>query len=134
MISIELSKRFKKIVRDSGREHEVSEALTLVLQGFGNPHVHAGLSIRKLGNHLYECRTGLAWQLVFLAKKGVLSFVFAGNHDEVKNYLRSYRQTLAGLPPQGYTFDLAPDSDALQRWCSGFRPHPSLPIFPHLIH
>jgi hypothetical protein len=88
MISIELSRRFKKIVREAGRESEVSAALKLVLDGFGNPHAHAGLSIRKLGKHLYECRTGLAWRLVFEARKGVLTFDFAGDHDEVRNYLR----------------------------------------------
>ncbi|MFM2294343.1 MAG: hypothetical protein RLZZ350_756 [Verrucomicrobiota bacterium] len=91
MISVELSKRFKKIVRTAGREQEVSATLKLVIAGFGNPHAHTGLSIRKLGQHLYECRTGLAWRLVFEANKGVLSFDFAGNHDEVQTYLRSHR-------------------------------------------
>jgi len=44
--------------------------------------------IRKLGEDLYECRTGLAWRLIFVAQKGVLTFDFAGNHDEVQNYLQ----------------------------------------------
>jgi mRNA-degrading endonuclease YafQ of YafQ-DinJ toxin-antitoxin module len=89
MISVELSKRFKKIVRKAGREAEVSATLKLVLAGFGSPHAHTGLLIRKLGNHLYECRTGLEWRLIFAARKGVLTFNFAGDHDEVQNYLRS---------------------------------------------
>ena len=88
MISVELSKRFRKIVRKAGREAEVSATLKLVVEGFGNPHAHTGLSIRKLGKHLYECRTSRAWRLVFLAGKGVLTFDFAGDHDEVQNYLR----------------------------------------------
>ena len=88
MISIELSKRFKKIVRQAGREQEVSSTLKLVLEGFGNPHAHSGLAIRKLARQLYECRTGLAWRLIFAAQKGVLTFDFAGDHDEVQNYLR----------------------------------------------
>jgi len=91
MIFVELSKRFKKIVREAGREDEVSAALKLVLEGFGNPHAHSGLAIRKLGEKLYECRTGLAWRLVFEAHKGVLTFDFAGDHDEVQNYLRGKR-------------------------------------------
>ena len=91
MISVELSKRFKKIVRDAGRETEVSAALKLVVEGFGNPHAHAGLAIRKLGKDLYECRTDLAWRLIFVASKGVLTFDFAGDHDNVQNYLRSKR-------------------------------------------
>lgn len=91
MISVELSRRFKKLVREAQREEEVSAALNLVVEGFGNPHAHSGLAIRKLGKHLYECRTGLAWRLVFAAHKGVLTFDFAGDHDEVQSYLRGKR-------------------------------------------
>jgi len=91
MISVELSKRFKNIVREAGREQEVSSTLNLILEGFGKPHAHSGLAIRKLGKHLYECRTGLAWRLIFEAQKGVLTFDFAGHHDEVQNYLRGKR-------------------------------------------
>jgi mRNA-degrading endonuclease YafQ of YafQ-DinJ toxin-antitoxin module len=91
MISVELSKRFKKIVREAQREEETSATLKLVLEGFGNPHAHSGLAIRKLSKNLYECRTGLAWRLIFEAHKGVLTFDFAGDHDEVQNYLRGKR-------------------------------------------
>lgn len=92
MISIELTERFKKIVRESDREYEVSAALGLVRDGFGNPHIHAGISIRKLGKSVYECRTGLSWRLIFTAQKGVLTFNFAGDHDEVQSYLRGHLQ------------------------------------------
>lgn len=91
MISVELSKRFRRIVREAGREDEVSAALKQVVEGFGNPHKHTGLAIRKLGKQLYECRTGLAWRLIFEAQKGVLTFDFAGDHDDVQNYLRGKR-------------------------------------------
>ena len=91
MISVELTKWFKKIVRDARREEEVSATLRLVVDGFGKPHAHSGLSIQKLRKHLYECRTRLAWRLVFEAQKGVLTFDFAGDHDEVQNYLRGGR-------------------------------------------
>jgi len=91
MISVELSKRFKKIVREAQRQEEVSETLKLLLEGFGKPHAHSGLGIRKLGKHLYECRTSLEWRLTFEARKGALTFDFAGDHDEVQNYLRGKR-------------------------------------------
>ena len=91
MISIELTHRFKRIVRERGRQKEVPASLKLVREGFGNPHAHAGISIRKLGTDLYECRVGLDWRLIFQARKGVLAFDFAGNHDEVQNYLRGQR-------------------------------------------
>jgi hypothetical protein len=88
MISVELTSRFRKIVRRAGRETEVSAALKLVIEGFGNPHMHTGLSIRKLGANFFECRTNLSWRLVFSAEKGVLTFDFAGDHQAVQHYLR----------------------------------------------
>ncbi|MGH7980181.1 MAG: hypothetical protein ACREE6_12475, partial [Limisphaerales bacterium] len=91
MISIKLSNRFKKIVRDSGREDEVTATLVLIKEGFGRPHSHSGLSIRKLGKDLYESRTSLSWRLAFMAAKGELIFDFAGNHYEVQSYLRGRR-------------------------------------------
>jgi hypothetical protein len=91
MISVELSRRFTKCVRTAGREAEVSATLQLIIQGFGQPHTHSGLGIRKLGKQLYECRTGLAWRLIFEAQKGRLVFDFAGDHDAVQNYLRGHR-------------------------------------------
>jgi mRNA-degrading endonuclease YafQ of YafQ-DinJ toxin-antitoxin module len=91
MISVELTKRFKKIVREARREAEVSATLKLVVEGFGKPHLHSGLSIRKLDKRLYECRTNLNWRLVFEANKSVLLFDFAGDHDEAQNYLRGRR-------------------------------------------
>jgi hypothetical protein len=91
MISVELTRRFKKIVRETRREEEVIAALKLVRDGFGNPHLHSGLSIRKLEKNLYECRTRLDWRLVFEAQKGILTFDFAGDHREIQNYLHGKR-------------------------------------------
>jgi len=85
MISIELTRRFEKVVQESGREAEVSATRRLVQEGFGNLHAHAGISIRKLGERIYECRTGPDWRLIFTAQKGILAFDFAGDHDEIQN-------------------------------------------------
>jgi len=37
---------------------------------------------------LFECRAGLKLRLVFLARKGVFAFEFAGNQEDVQDYLR----------------------------------------------
>jgi len=83
---IDTTVRFRNAVR--GREMEVLRALRQVQDGFGYPHRHAGLSIRKLAHGVFECRTDLKLRLVFLANKGRLTFDFAGNHDEVEQYLK----------------------------------------------
>jgi hypothetical protein len=87
MISLETTRRFRQRIPD-GRRAEVAAALRRVQQGFGQPHVHSGLGLRKLGPNLFECRTDRGWRLVFIAAKGLLTFDFAGNHDEVQSYLR----------------------------------------------
>ena len=84
--TIETTARFRKAIQ--GREAEVLRTLRLVQDSFGQPHRHTGLSIRKLAEGVFECRTDLKLRLVFLAQKGMLTFDCAGNHDDVRNYLK----------------------------------------------
>ncbi len=60
---------------------------------FGQPHVHSGPGIRKLGGKLFECRGNRNLRFIF-QDRGIELFVsFLGNHDEIKTLLRrgSYR-------------------------------------------
>ena len=84
---VETTQRFRRSIPE-GHHDAVVDALNAMRDGFGNPHLHSGLSIRKLAGHLYECRTGLGLRLVFEARKGTLTFDFAGSHDAVRAYLK----------------------------------------------
>jgi hypothetical protein len=86
---IKTSSRFRKCI--AGKEADVLETLRKVQAGFGRPHIHGGISIRKIAPDTFECRTDLKLRLVFIAEKGILTFDFAGDHDEVQNYLRGKR-------------------------------------------
>ncbi len=66
----------------------VEEALRAIPDCFGHPHVHTGLSIRRLRKDVFECRAGLKVRLLFREKSGALEFFFAGNHDEVRRLIR----------------------------------------------
>ena len=68
----------------------VSESLRALADGFGTPHVHAGLGIRRLRKDLFESRAGLHWRVVFFAEKGVLTAYDVMTHDEVKAWLRNF--------------------------------------------
>jgi hypothetical protein len=87
---VETTQRFRRSI-PKGHHDAVVNTLNAVQDGFGNPHLHSGLSIRKLARHLYECRTGLGLRLVFEAQKGTLTFDFAGSHDAVQAYLKGRR-------------------------------------------
>jgi len=58
---------------------------------FGRPHVHSGLSIRKLRPQLFEFRAGLELRLLFRNESDGLYIGFLGSHDEVQKILKSGR-------------------------------------------
>lgn len=66
-------------------------ALSGLTDAFGQPHRHSGLSTRKLGGRLYECRGNLALRFVFQDRSTDLFVSFLGTHDEVSVLLRGHR-------------------------------------------
>jgi hypothetical protein len=70
---------------------EIVVAINRVLEGWGRPHVHSGIGIRRLTKTIFECRVGLDDRLafVFIATPPELVFVFIGNHDEIQKLIRS---------------------------------------------
>lgn len=71
----------------------IGEAMNAVLAAWGRPHLHSGISIRRLTKDIFECRVGLDERLafVFIATPPELVFFFIGNHDEIQNLIRSRR-------------------------------------------
>lgn len=86
---IKTTSRFRKCI--AGKEADVLETLRIVQAAFGQPHVHSGISIRKIAPDTFECPADLKLRLIFEASKGVLFFDFAGDYDGVQNYLRGKR-------------------------------------------
>lgn len=89
---IELHSRFLKRVEKLNRtdKDQLSDVLQSLEAGFGNPHSHAGLGIRRLRKDLFECRAGLRLRIVFYAERGVLSIYDVMTHDEIKAWLHSF--------------------------------------------
>ena len=63
-------------------------ALCDLVDGFGQPHVHSGLGVRKLANKLFECRGNRDLRFVFQDRGEELFVSFLGNHDEIRALLR----------------------------------------------
>lgn len=74
-----------------GEKVECLLALCELAEGFGHPHVHSGLGIRKLGVKLFECRGSLALRFIFQDRPTELFVAFLSNHDEVRELLKSGR-------------------------------------------
>lgn len=64
-------------------------ALCDLCETFGQPHVHSGIGIRKLGKHLFECRGNLALRFVFQDREDSLYVRLLGDHSEVQKFLRA---------------------------------------------
>jgi mRNA-degrading endonuclease YafQ of YafQ-DinJ toxin-antitoxin module len=85
-----LTESFRVRVRSYSKEqrNKIGTALKQLERGFGDPHSHHGLGIRKLRGDYFEIRCGLDIRLVFKNQTNSLLFVLAGNHDEVRKFLR----------------------------------------------
>jgi mRNA-degrading endonuclease RelE of RelBE toxin-antitoxin system len=69
--------------------NRTEEALRVLPDCFGLPHRHAGISIRRLRKNMYECRAGLKVRILFRVHAQALEVLFAGNHDEVRRFVRN---------------------------------------------
>ena len=91
-MSIDLHPRLQKHAErlSPAERAQIAAALRSLAEGFGNPHHHSGLGIRRLRKDLFECRAGLHWRIVFFAEKGLLTAYDVMTHDEIKAWLRSF--------------------------------------------
>ena len=81
----------RRVTKLSAAERDqISDSLRALADGFGRPHLHTGLGIRRLRKDLFECRAGLHWRIVFFAEKGLLTAYDVMTHDEIKAWLRSF--------------------------------------------
>ena len=63
-------------------------ALCDLAEYFGQPHIHSGLGIRKLGTKLFECRGNRDLRFIFQDRSADLYVAFLGDHDEIRALLK----------------------------------------------
>lgn len=66
-------------------------ALCDLVETFGQPHLHTGISIRKLTKTTFECRGNIDLRFLFHNRPNDLYVSFLGNHDEVRTVLKAGR-------------------------------------------
>lgn len=83
---------FRRCLRglSDARLSAVLEAIRAADAAYGNPHRHAGIGLRVIGDFM-ECRDALDMRLIFQRQGDTLEFHFYGNHDEVRALLRNRR-------------------------------------------
>ncbi len=86
-----LAEAFQRDVRALSEAHRlaVSDAMLALPRAVGDPHVHAGLGIRKLhASGIWEARVGLGLRLVFGLEADLITLVRVGSHEEIRRFLR----------------------------------------------
>ena len=51
--------------------------------------IHQGLGLKRLRGDFWETRKGIKVRILFRWSGDLIEFVLAGNHDDVKRYLKS---------------------------------------------
>ena len=68
---------------------EINLRLHQLQEGFGKPHLHAGLGIRRLGPHIFEFRVSSNLRAVFvIIRPNIFRLVMCGNYDDVRTWLK----------------------------------------------
>jgi mRNA-degrading endonuclease YafQ of YafQ-DinJ toxin-antitoxin module len=88
---VALAEAFQRDVRalSEAQRLAVLEAMLSLPRAVSDPHLHAGLGIRKLhASGIWEARVGFGLRLVFALETDLLTLVRVGSHDEIRRYLR----------------------------------------------
>ena len=51
--------------------------------------IHQGLGLKRLMGNFWEVRKGLKARILFRWTGDLIEFIFAGNHDDIKRFLKN---------------------------------------------
>lgn len=83
--------RFGRSVQrlDPTRKAHVKASIDQLVAGFETGQLPLGLGVKQLRPGLWELRAGLSDRVVFHRSGDIVEFLLAGNHDEIKRFLRA---------------------------------------------
>ncbi len=85
-----VSPRFDRSVKrlDAHRTTRVQAAIDQLVAGFETGQIPPGIGLKQLKPQLWELRAGLSDRILFHRSGDLVTFLLAGNHDEVSRFLR----------------------------------------------
>ena len=85
-----VSPRFDRSVRrlDPHRKVHVQAAIDQLVAGFETGQIPHGIGLKQLKPQLWELRAGLSDRVLFHRSSHLVTFLLAGNHDEISRFLR----------------------------------------------
>jgi len=73
---------------DHQRKHNVKQAAIDIIKALNNSMKPEGLGIKKLSANLWEIRSGLKDRILYEYANNVIVFIIAGNHDEIRKFMK----------------------------------------------
>ena len=70
------------------RKARVKEAVQALVVFFETKQQPQGLGLKRLRRDYWEIRAGLGDRVMFRLSGGLVEFVIAGDHDEIRRFLR----------------------------------------------
>ena len=76
---------------DAARKARAKGAIDRLVAGFETRQLPIGLGIKQVRPRLWEIRLGLSDRILFHRTGDAVEFLFAGNHDEIRRFLKAYQ-------------------------------------------
>ena len=75
----------------SSEKSELKEATTQLIDVLSKDRqIHQGLGLKRLRGPFWELRKGIKSKILFRWEGNLVEFVLAGNHDDVKRFLKNF--------------------------------------------
>ena len=87
----EYKSSFDKVFKKLGlnRQEEVINAISMLMDFFENGKKARGLGLKNLRENYWEIRVNVKDRIIFTLQKDKVAFIIAGDHDEIKKFLRN---------------------------------------------
>ena len=82
--------RSVKAFRDSEKNEIKALAIQLVEMLSRDREIHKGIGLKHLSGNFWEARKGLKIRILFRWDGELVEFVLAGNHDDVRRFLKTH--------------------------------------------
>ena len=80
--------RSLKQFHDEEKEEIKTVAVRLIDILSHDRFIHKGIGLKRLRGNFWEARKGLKARILFRWEKDLIEFVLAGNHEDVKRFLK----------------------------------------------
>lgn len=71
------------------KKQKVKEAIAVLIDSFETKRTPHGLGLKCLRKNLWEIRAGIKTRVIFQKSDDLVEFIIAGDHDDVKNFLKN---------------------------------------------